>query len=63
VLAELCEKLKPFYSEIGRPSIDPELMLPNVVDLGMNVGSVKGSAMTNRDDDTMKITIAIGATS
>ena len=27
VLAELCETLKPFYSEIGRPSIDPELML------------------------------------
>jgi transposase len=27
VLAELREKLKAFYSEIGRPSIDPELML------------------------------------
>ena len=27
VLAELREKLKRFYSEIGRPSIDPELML------------------------------------
>src|SRR5258705_4054451 len=27
VLAELREKLKPFYSEVGRPSIDPELML------------------------------------
>jgi len=27
VLVELCEKLRPFYSEIGRPSIDPELML------------------------------------
>ena len=27
VLVELREKLKPFYSEIGRPSIDPELML------------------------------------
>ena len=27
VLAELREKLAPFYSEIGRPSIDPELML------------------------------------
>ena len=26
VLGELREKLKPFYSEIGRPSIDPELM-------------------------------------
>ena len=27
VLAELREKLAPFYSDIGRPSIDPELML------------------------------------
>jgi transposase len=27
VLADLREKLVPFYSEIGRPSIDPELML------------------------------------
>ena len=27
VLADLHEKLKPFYSEIGRPSIDPELMV------------------------------------
>ena len=27
VLDELREKLTPFYSEIGRPSIDPELML------------------------------------
>jgi transposase len=27
VLADLREKLGPFYSEIGRPSIDPELML------------------------------------
>src|SRR4030088_2484486 len=27
VLAGLREKLAPFYSDIGRPSIDPELML------------------------------------
>jgi transposase len=27
VLGELRAKLKPFYSEIGRPSIDPELMI------------------------------------
>ena len=27
VLTELRKKLKPFYSEIGRPSMDPELML------------------------------------
>jgi transposase len=27
ILTDLREKLKPFYSEIGRPSIDPELMI------------------------------------
>src|ERR1700738_3063371 len=27
VLADLREKLAPFYSDIGRPSIDPELMI------------------------------------
>src|SRR5512137_404208 len=27
VLVSLREKLEPFYSEIGRPSIDPELMI------------------------------------
>src|SRR5471032_3033621 len=27
ILADLREKLEPFYSDIGRPSIDPELML------------------------------------
>jgi transposase len=27
VLADLREKLSPFYSDIGRPSIDPELMI------------------------------------
>src|SRR5262245_37321716 len=27
VLADLDEKLAPFYSDIGRPSIDPKLMI------------------------------------
>ena len=27
ILVELREKLTPFYSDIGRPSIDPELMI------------------------------------
>jgi transposase len=27
ILADVCAKLEPFYSEIGRPSIDPELMI------------------------------------
>jgi transposase len=27
VLADLHQELKPYYSDIGRPSIDPELMI------------------------------------
>ena len=27
IVADLHEKLAPFYSDIGRPSIDPELMI------------------------------------
>jgi transposase len=27
VLADLHEQLKAFYSDIGRPSVDPELMI------------------------------------
>ena len=27
VLADVHQQLKPFYSEIGRPSVDPELMI------------------------------------
>jgi len=27
VLSDLHEQLRPYYSEIGRPSIDPELMI------------------------------------
>jgi transposase len=26
-LADMHERLKPYYSEIGRPSVDPELMI------------------------------------
>ena len=26
-LRDLHEQLKPFYSDIGRPSVDPELMI------------------------------------
>jgi len=31
VLADLREKLAPFYSDIGRPSIDPELLIRMLV--------------------------------
>ena len=26
-LSDLCKQLRPFYSETGRPSIDPELLI------------------------------------
>ncbi len=31
ILAELRDKLAAFYSDIGRPSIDPELMIHSVI--------------------------------
>src|SRR5260370_7120572 len=31
ILAEFREKLEPFYSEVGRPSIDPELLIRMLV--------------------------------
>ena len=37
ILAELREKLDPFYSEIGRPSIDPELMIRMLI-VGYGLG-------------------------
>ena len=40
VLAGLREKLAPFYSEIGRPSIDPEFMLRMLI-LGYCYGMLK----------------------
>ena len=39
VLSYLHEKLAPFYSEIGRPSIDPELMIRMLI-----VGTATASA-------------------
>lgn len=39
VLVSLREKLAPFYSDIGRPSIDPELMMSPA-----HTGCVRGSA-------------------
>ena len=47
VLAELRGKLRPFYSEIGRPSIDPELMLRMLIAeatsaaIGMDLDAVR----------------------
>jgi transposase len=37
ILGELREKLEPFYSEIGRPSIDPELVIRMLI-IGYSYG-------------------------
>ncbi len=51
VLAELREKLAPFYSDIGRPSIDPELMIRMlmVAPLGMIVSYAVLGGMPETD--------------
>ena len=39
-LSGICEQLKPFYGETGRPSIDPELMIGMlIVGYGMGIRS------------------------
>jgi hypothetical protein len=46
VVADLHEKLAPFYSDIGRPSIDPELMIRMLI-----VGRAVAEFLTALDDD------------
>jgi hypothetical protein len=60
VLADLHQQLKPFYSEIGCPSVDPELMIRMLI-VGYCYGirqtpSVRGSHLIeqNRQCDTPK---------
>jgi len=45
ILATLREKLTPYYSEIGRPSIDPELMIRKrqIFELGAQCSSINTS--------------------
>src|SRR5512135_132458 len=46
VVADLHEKLAPFYSDIGRPSIDPELMIRMlIVGYCYGIRSERGCAM------------------
>ena len=42
ILVELREKLTPFYSDIGRPSIDPELMI-RMLRHPLRAAAVRGS--------------------
>src|ERR1700735_1058374 len=55
ILVELREKLAPFYSDIGRPSIDPELMIRMLLSATATVsasrgGCAKSSNFTLRTD-------------
>ncbi len=48
ILVELREKLAPFYSDIGRPSIDPELMIRMLIigycfGIQLRAAAVRGS--------------------
>jgi transposase len=53
VLAELCVKLAPFYSEIGRPSIDRELMLRMLI-----VGYCYGIRFERRPCEEVELQLA-----
>ena len=61
VLAELRENLTPFYSDIGRPSIDPELMLRMLI-----VGYCYGIRFERRlceEVDTPRLSVVLSARS
>ncbi len=46
-LSGIREHLKPFYSEMGRPSIDPELMIRMLI-IGYCMGSVPSAGCATR---------------
>ena len=48
-LADLHKELKPHYSDIGRPSIDPELMIRMLI-----VGYCYGIRSSNSDEPVDK---------
>ena len=52
-LGDIRERLKPFYSDIGRPSIDPELMLRMLI-----VGYVMGIRSERRLCDEVHLNLA-----
>ena len=62
VLADLREKLKPFYSEAGRPSIDPELMLRMLI-VGYCYGIVSSASCTRRSSVTSHIVGSVASIS
>ena len=53
VLADLHQQLRPFYSEIGRPSVDPELMIRMLI-----VGYCYGTRHERRLCEEVKLHLA-----
>src|SRR5260370_8699810 len=51
VLADLREKLSPFYSDIGRTSIDPQLMI-RILIVGYCYGSLFNGRLGEEDQPT-----------
>ena len=62
VLADLREKLKPFYSEAGRPSIDPELML-GCSSLAIVTASASSASCAKRSNFTSPIVGSVASLS
>ena len=54
VLGGVREQLKPYYSEIGRPSVDPDLMIRMLI-----VGYCYGSALGAQADPGSRVASGI----
>ena len=62
VLADLREKLAPFYSDIGRPSIDPELMIRMLIVITATPCALSGG-FVRRLGFTLRIGGSVGSIS
>ena len=62
ILADVREKLEPFYSEIGRPSIDPELMIRMLI-VGYCYGIRSERRCARRSSSTLPIAGSVASIS
>ena len=62
VLAGLREKLAPFYSEIGRPSIDPELMIRMLI-VAIATASASSGGCARKSNFIWRIAGSVGSIS
>lgn len=62
ILVELREKLTPFYSDIGRPSIDPELMIRMLI-VGYCYGIRFEAAAVRGSRDAHGVSVVLSARS